>query len=113
MRRSVCCLVLLAFAPGDWFGSAARGAAGERPLEPLDLEAEWKVQFQVLCQDLAQREAFARLAPQTHRAESLIAKSDRDPADVVLRRTAALLADLKRTSAAAPSSQSDDQDEQP
>jgi cytochrome c553 len=101
MRRSVCCLVLLAFAPGDWFGSAARGAAGERPLEPLDLEAEWKVQFQVLCQDLAQREAFARLAPQTHRAESLIAKSDRDPADVVLRRTAALLADLKRTSAAA------------
>ena len=44
---------------------------------------------------------LSRLAPQTHRAESLIAKADRDPADVVLRRTAALLADLKRTSAAA------------
>ena len=36
------------------------------------------------------------MAPQTLRSEALIQPGDRDPADVVLRRTAALLADVQR-----------------
>ncbi len=40
------------------------------------------------------------LAAQTFRSEALILASDRDPADVVLRRTAALLAALKRMAGA-------------
>jgi len=68
-----------------------------------DLEKEWETQFESLQHDLGARQQFARLAAETHRPESLIQESDRDAADIVLRRTAALLADLKRTSPVAPS----------
>ena len=68
---------------------AARAAA-------VNLEEERESQFQSLRQDLAQRAKFAKLAPETYRCEALILDTDRDPADVALRRTAALLADLKR-----------------
>ncbi len=47
------------------------------------------------------RGRFARFAPETYNAQSLLTAEDRDPADIVLRRTGALLADLKRTSAEA------------
>ncbi|MCX7006734.1 MAG: hypothetical protein NTY53_05715, partial [Kiritimatiellaeota bacterium] len=52
-----------------------------------DLAAECDEQF--LCE---------KLSNETFRAEALILASDRDPADVVLRRTAALLADLQHNS---------------
>ena len=57
---------------------------------------EPEVQFAALKQDLANRARFERVAPETFRAEALIRPTDRDPVDVVLRRTAALAADLKR-----------------
>ncbi len=41
------------------------------------------------------RKRWETIAPQTFRRESLILAADRDPADVVLRRTGALLAHLK------------------
>ena len=44
---------------------------------------------------MANRAWFDQVAPQTLRPEALILPGDRDPADVVLRRTAALLADIK------------------
>jgi hypothetical protein len=62
---------------------------------------ELEVQFQALKHDLAKRAHFARVGKEAYRTESLILETDRDPLDVVLRRTAALLADLKRTAAAA------------
>ena len=65
----------------------------QRPDVPL--EAEWEEQFLGLVDDLANRQWFDRIAPQTQRPESLILPGDRDPADVVLRRTIALLADVK------------------
>ena len=71
----------------------------ESPL--VDLEKEWDCQYRALEHDLQNRGRFARFAPETYRAQSLLAAEDRDPADIVLRRTAALLTDLKRTSAAA------------
>ncbi len=70
--------------------SAAGGSA---------MEQEWKSQFEALRNDLANRGYFARVAKETLRPEALVRDDDRDPADVVLRRTAALLADLKRNAA--------------
>jgi hypothetical protein len=67
------------------------------------LPVEWESQFEALAHDVANRGAFDRFAKETFREPSLVLPSDRDPADVVLRRTAALLADLKKaTGAGAP-----------
>ena len=68
-----------------------------RALGSRELEA----QYAALQRDIGNRAHFAKVAKEALRPEALILESDRDPADVVLRRTAALLADLKRTSAAA------------
>jgi hypothetical protein len=65
----------------------------------VDLQREWQNQYEVLTADLANRAQFEKVASQTFRPEALILASDRDPADVVLRRTAALLTDLQRTAA--------------
>jgi len=65
------------------------------PMDELD------VQYAVLQYDLRCRKHFDRVAPEAYRPEALILPTDRDPADVVLRRTAALLADLKTMHAAA------------
>ena len=63
----------------------------------VDLEREWEEQFAALEHDLRNRDRFEQFAAQTFRSESLVLPDDRDPADIVLRRTAALLDDLKRT----------------
>ncbi len=65
-----------------------------------DLAAEREEQFASLQRDLAARAAFDKVAAETFRPEALILAADRDPADVVLRRTAALLADLQRAAPA-------------
>lgn len=65
------------------------------------LEKEWEEQYEMLELDLANRAHFDRVAAQTFRSAALVLPEDRDPADIVLRRTAALLADLKQTSARA------------
>ena len=57
---------------------------------------ELRRQYRVLQHDLGRKDYFADVADQAFRPESLIFDSDRDPADVVLRRTAALLEDLKK-----------------
>ncbi len=60
------------------------------PMDELD------VQFTLLRYDLRNRAHFERVAAETFRPEALILASDRDPVDVVVRRTAALLEDVKR-----------------
>jgi len=62
----------------------------------LDLRAEWKSQFNQLAGELKSRgSAQAQLAAsQAYDPSATILADDRDPLDVVLRRTAALLADL-------------------
>lgn len=65
----------------------------QRPDIPL--ESEWEEQYLAMVSDLANREWFDRVATQTLRSESLILPGDRDPADVVLRRTVALLTDIQ------------------
>lgn len=63
----------------------------------LQLEAEWTQQYHDLEADIQNRAHFSRVASETYRGESLILPEDRDPLDVVLRRTRALLSDLQRT----------------
>ncbi|HPA18419.1 MAG TPA: hypothetical protein PLU30_11785 [Verrucomicrobiae bacterium] len=65
----------------------------------IDLEQDWENQFEALRRDLANRPALEKFAGETYRPESLVQPTDRDPADIVLRRTAALLADLRLTRA--------------
>jgi hypothetical protein len=79
----VAMLLMTASAP-------AAEPASARP----DLKAEAKRQFDDLAASIKNRAWFDKIAPQTFRPEALILKTDRDPLDVVLRRTAALLADL-------------------
>jgi hypothetical protein len=59
------------------------------------MDKEWAAQFESLQYDVANRAHFAQVAKETFRPEASIQEADRDPVDVVLRRTAALLADLK------------------
>lgn len=61
----------------------------------VGLEQEWESQFAVLLRDLGNRAGFEKIAGETFRADSRILPGDRDPADVVIRRVAALLADLR------------------
>ncbi|MBM3890958.1 MAG: hypothetical protein FJ388_17745, partial [Verrucomicrobia bacterium] len=58
----------------------------------VGLEQDWEEQFASLQRDLGNRAHFDAVAPETFRQESLVLPGDRDPADIVLRRTAALLA---------------------
>ncbi|NLX55379.1 MAG: hypothetical protein GXY58_09730 [Planctomycetaceae bacterium] len=76
-------LVLASWA-GPWQSAQAR------------LPAEWSHEYAALEQSLGNRNHFAQVADTTYRAEALILAEDRDPVDVVLRRTAALLAHLQR-----------------
>lgn len=55
-----------------------------------DLETDWERQFVMLQRDLGNRKHFDRVQSQCYRPEALIHESDRDPADVVLRRTQSL-----------------------
>jgi len=74
--------------PSEWLGQKPPGAAYP--------EGEEDRQFAILSHDLKQRARFKQFAPQTLREESLILDGDRDPLDVILRRSEALLADLTR-----------------
>ncbi|MDY0170684.1 MAG: NPCBM/NEW2 domain-containing protein [Thermoguttaceae bacterium] len=83
-----------------WAGMDAARAQGTAvfralPDHPMRID-ELRRQFLALEHDLSRREYFAGVAHQAFRPEALILDSDRDPADVVLRRTAALLENLKK-----------------
>lgn len=77
---------------------AARGAKAKglvmpgRDGPPM---TELELQYATLLDDLKKRSRFAQYAEQTYESEALILESDRNPVDVVLRRSAALLNDLK------------------
>ena len=58
--------------------------------------SENEVQYVTLLADIRNRAKFAKMTPETYNAESLVHDSDRDPLDIVLRRTTALLVDLKK-----------------
>lgn len=57
----------------------------------LNLQTEWNRQYSELQKQIENQERYDAYSNQTHRDESLIFQNDRDPADVALRRTKALL----------------------
>lgn len=82
-------------SPNKW---GAVLAAGKLVLpRPVPPEMVWEREYRFLRQQLAKRPDAARqtlLAAQTLHPAALLQESDRDPLDVVLRRTQVLLADL-------------------
>ena len=62
--------------------------------------SETEIQHVVLQYDLRNRTHFARVSPEAYHPQAVILETDRDPLDIVLRRSAALLADLKTIPAA-------------
>lgn len=70
-------------------GFVFRGAAEEAA--PFDLEAECEVQYGVLSRDLSNLAWFRSISNQTFRQEALVLATDRDPLDILLRRTGSLL----------------------
>jgi len=66
------------------------------PTPPIVGEPELVQQYETLKRDLTRRSKFDQVAHETYRREALILDTDRDPTDVVLRRTAALLADIQK-----------------
>jgi hypothetical protein len=72
----------------EWLGPKPPGAA-----YPTGEEDR---QYAVLAYDLKQREHFEKYGSENYHPDAMILTIDRDPLDVVLRRTAALLSDIRR-----------------
>ncbi len=81
--------------PAGLLCAVAFAAGQEKPFREL-LEDECRVQCEQLARDLKRLDWFKRIAAQAFNPEALVTERDRDPADIVLRRTRALLADLQR-----------------
>jgi len=80
-------------APPARAAPPARRRPAAAPAAPPANEAQRR--FRTLTADLKNGRHFARVAADTYRDEALITNADRDPLDVILRRTAALLADIR------------------
>jgi len=60
----------------------------------VHIEDDWRRQYNELAEQIGRREHFRRLAGQIFRPDAGIAKTDRDGADVALRRTDAMIRDM-------------------
>jgi len=70
---------------------------------------ELEMQYETLRQDIQRRSRIAKFADQAYRPEALILETDRDPLDIVLRRTEALLKDIKSMAASSDMSNMQEQ----
>jgi hypothetical protein len=74
----------------------ARPAGALRLLRPDGTRLDpWEVEFELLARDLRRRAHFARVSSETYHPQALVWDSDRDPADIALRRLEALIQDLE------------------
>ena len=62
-----------------------------------DSPDELKTQYKALQDDIARQDRVAKYADEVLNPQSMVQETDRDPLDIVLRRTKALLDDLKDT----------------
>ena len=76
-----------ACAASDWQTPLPPGAAYP--------DGEADRQWAFLAYDLTQKPRFATFAPEAFCVDALVTDADRDPLDVLLRRTSALLADIR------------------
>jgi hypothetical protein len=93
---SVAATVILALqiVSGNASQVAAVRAPGSRQVVAGQRETELRTQYETIRRDIQRRRHIARYADQVFHRQALILDSDRDPLDVVLRRTTALLADI-------------------
>ena len=77
--------------PADATAADAAPSSASPSTAKTGPRAEWDE----LASQIARRAWFEKIAAQAFRRESLVLSTDRDPADIVLRRAAALLADVK------------------
>ena len=68
----------------------------------VNLSKEWEDQWRVLQREMSRPEWYAAVAPYTYHPASLCMPTDRDPADIVVRRTETLLAELEEMTRTAP-----------
>ena len=68
------------------------------PIAPAvpDLAARWECEFEIIKGEMYGRGRNSPLAEQTYCRQSLALAEDRDPTDVILRRTEALAADIQK-----------------
>ncbi len=82
------------------FGILSPGVKFTSASAPIELAgahlSDAQLQFNNLAYDLKRRNVFDAHAPETFHRESLIFETDRDPLDIILRRTAALLKDISK-----------------
>lgn len=81
-----------------WLVMSAHGVSGWLTPPPPGVaypDGEADRQWAFLSYDLTQKPRFAKFAPEAYCAEALVTDADRDPLDILLRRTAALAADLQ------------------
>lgn len=87
-----------------WLASIGRGEPNAwltpQPAGQAYPAGEEDRQHAMLVHDLRQRAVFKSVAEQTYRREASIWETDRDPLDVLLRRTEVLLSHIKRLSEA-------------
>ena len=79
-----------AYGASEWLTPPAPGVAYP--------EGEADRQWAFLAYDLTQKPRFASFASEASCADALVTDADRDPLDILLRRTAALLADVRALS---------------
>ena len=77
-----------------------RANASNVPQVAMTPADELEFRYQILTGDISKRRRFTQYAPQTFNAAALILDSDRDPLDVVLRRTTAVLEDIGKLTGA-------------
>jgi len=85
-----------------WLGLPGEVIVAHAETVVPDLTAEWQWEYQALAMDLTNRVRFDRIAAQVLDPAALLDAADRDPLEIVLRRSAALLADLKRSGDSCP-----------
>jgi len=89
MKKSGLLLVIALAASVGFCAASARGADSAAATEIA-------AQYDVLKRDMGDVAWFAKIASQVYDPQALITKADRDAADIVLRRTTALLADIRK-----------------
>ncbi|MDP6636743.1 MAG: hypothetical protein QGG42_17730 [Phycisphaerae bacterium] len=90
MRRFAVVILVLCTA----LARTSQGAGGKGV--KLDLTREASRQFRVIKTQMADTAWAKRISSQTYRRDALILPGDRSPISVILRRTKALLADIRR-----------------
>lgn len=80
----------LVYGASDWLTPTAPGLTYP--------EGEADRQWAFLAYDLTQKPRFASFAPETYCADALVTDADRDPLDILLRRTTALLNSVEKLS---------------